>query len=124
MKVNVRRFGEHEGSGSIFTGSKISNGMVASVSNYGALLPNCSCRIGSGISGISCSGMRPSKDLGYQDLSLSEMADDLFCGITFSRHDDPFLVTHILTLGLGTIQGGRSMEARLARMERAFATRL
>jgi hypothetical protein len=37
-----------------------------------------------------------------------EMADDLFRCITFSCHEDPFLVTHILTLGLGTFQGGRS----------------
>jgi len=43
-----------------------------------------------------------------QDLRLSEMTDDLFCRITLSCHDDPFLNTHILTLGLGTIQGGRS----------------
>jgi hypothetical protein len=46
--------------------------------------------------------------LGNQDLGMSEMADDLFCGITLSCHDDPLLVTHILTLGLGTFQGGRS----------------
>jgi len=38
------------------------------------------------------------------------VADDLFCCITLSCHDDPFLNTHILTLGLETIQGGRSIE--------------
>jgi hypothetical protein len=30
------------------------------------------------------------------------VADDLFSCITLSCHEDPFLVTHILTLGLGT----------------------
>ena len=47
---------------------------------------------------------------GDQDLRLTEVADDLFRGITLSCQDDPFLVTHILTIGLGTFYGGRSPE--------------
>jgi hypothetical protein len=39
---------------------------------------------------------------GDQDLRLTEVADDLFSCITSSCHEDPFLNTHILTLGLGT----------------------
>ena len=47
--------------------------------------------------------------LGDENLCLPEMTDDLFCGITFSCHDDPFLITQFLTIELGTFQGVRSV---------------
>ena len=50
--------------------------------------------------------------LGDENLCLPEMTDDLFCGITFSCHDDPFLMTQFLTIGLGTFQGVRSVTHR------------
>ena len=56
-------------------------------------------------------------DLRDQDLRLSKMTDDLLCPVTLSRHDDPFLRTHILTPGLGTFQGAGLVqfgEARVA----------
>ena len=37
-----------------------------------------------------------------RDEGPTEMSDDLFRGITLSCHMVPFLVTYILTLGLGT----------------------
>jgi len=46
--------------------------------------------------------------LGDEDLRLPEVTDDLLCGITLPGHNDPFLVTLIITLGMRTIQGGRS----------------
>ena len=49
--------------------------------------------------------------LGDENLCLPEMTDDLFCGITFSCHDDPFLITQFLTIELGTFQGVRSIRS-------------
>ena len=51
--------------------------------------------------------------LGDENLCLPEMTDDLFCGITFSCHDDPFLITQFLTIELGTFQGVRSITRAL-----------
>ena len=52
--------------------------------------------------------------LGDQDLRLAQVADNLLRGITFSGHDDPFLVTQFLTTELDTIQGGQVIAPSLS----------
>ena len=47
--------------------------------------------------------------LGDENLGLPEMTDDLLCRLPLSGHMATFLY-HILTLGMGTIQGGRSSQ--------------
>jgi hypothetical protein len=37
-----------------------------------------------------------------------QVSDDLLCGVTLPRHTIPLVVSQILTLEMGTFQGGRS----------------
>ncbi len=46
--------------------------------------------------------------LRYTNLCLTEMSDDLLRCVSLPGHSAPFLCSDILTLGMGTIQGGRS----------------
>ena len=45
-------------------------------------------------------------------LCLTKVPDNLLCRETLSRHTNPLVVSQILTLEMGTFQGGRSSVGR------------